>query len=1048
MEAAAGPDQVVCADSQVKLAATPVDIDEIGEWSQVSGPSTVTFSDINDPNAVATGFTTNTSSYVLQWTVSYLHPGPSCSASVNDQVTIITNSNNAAATSDAGPDTCYPSGTTSFNLAGNTPGTFETGFWSVTPSAGVIIADTSDPNTLVTVPGNGTYTFTWSIETFTRLCATNQSDVSITIADTPPSADAGPDQDICGTTITMVASTNSGAVGTWTRISGFANYTVSDIHDPNAVFTFSYSGFYIFRWTVDANVCGEAFDDVTLTIGVPPAQAIAGPDQNVCANTSVTMVANAYDSFFENGQWSVLTGAPNQPNIVDPSNPNTVINGLVAGTYTFRWTIAAKNVFLCPDTFDDMIVVVSPPANAGSDQTYCDVTSVQLKGNENSTGTWTLTSTTGNAADVVITQSPPDSYIANATVVPGEDYVFTYTTTPATFPDSSTCPGSSDSVNISVFSGASIDPIAGPDQTLCISDVSATTTLDGNTPPADVTTATWRFVFQPSGSVAIIDTPNSPNSTLSNLTVPGLYILEWVFESQSCRTLSDIVRIEMYDAPSTANAGPDDAVACQTSYVTAAVAPTVGIGTWTLTSNPPGGTLTIDSPNSPTTTLSNITALGTYELTWTVTNGPFTSPSLCQPSSDSVSITFNDDPPSIADAGPDQELCNETIVTMNAVPVTSGVGTWTQVSGPNTPLIPPGGQNNPNLVITGIIPGVYEFLWTTTTVNANGCTSEDSVIITNYEQPSTADAGPDQTIPQFSTVNMNAVTPTVGTGMWTQDSGPSTAVFTDPTSPTTTVSGTVSGTYIFRWTVTNGNCSASLDAMVLTILSVADLELTKTSNHTTGSAGDVVTFSIEVFNNNALGGATTATNVAVRDYIPSGYTLVPGSVSNSGQYNVGDNTILWSGLTIPVGSQIVLTFDATVKASGTYVNNAEVVASDQFDPDSTPNNNISTEDDQDNVTFTLDVVDLSLQKTVSPTTVSINDNVTFTIAVTNSGPNNGTGIRVLDHLPPGYTYISDNSAGKYNPSTGIWNIGNLNNGNSISLQITAKVNVATASKLY
>lgn len=1042
----AGPDQIVCTNSQVPLAASPPLSGEIGTWSQVSGPSTITFSNVNDPNAVATGFTTAASAYQLQWTIAYLHLGPSCSASIYDTVTIATNNATASSSADAGPDACYPSGTSSFNLSGNTPGILETGIWTVVPAAGVIIADENDPNTMVTVPGNGTYVFTWAIETITRLCEPNRSSVSITIANTPPAANAGPDQEICGNTITMAATPSSGGVGTWTRISGVGGYTISDEHDPNAVFTFAYSGFYIFRWTINAEVCGEAFDDINLTIGIPPIAANAGPDQNICSSTSVTMAGSTYDSFFESGQWSVLTGAPNQPNIVNPSSPNTVINGLVAGTYTFRWTITAKSIFLCQGTFDDVVVVVAPAANAGIDQNYCDVTSIQLKGNENSTGIWTLTSTTGNSNDVVITQSPPNSYVANATVVPGNSYVFTYTTSPVTYPNGSTCPGSSDSVNVTIYSGASIDPNAGADQTLCIADVGGTATLTGNMPPPDVSVAEWRFVYQPSGSVAVITTPSAPLTTVTGLTVPGLYILEWVFESNSCRTLSDIVRIEMNAAPSTADAGPDDTAACQTTYQTAAVPPAVGIGTWSFANpgdDPSGGAVVINNPNSPVTTLSNVTTLGTYRLTWTVTNGPFTNPSLCQPSSDTVEITFNDIPPSIANAGPDQELCDVDTATMAAQAVTSGLGTWTMTSGPNTANI--ASPNSENSLMLGLIPGTYEFLWTVTTLNLNGCISQDSVIVTIYDQPSTANAGPDQTIPQFSPVNMNAGTPAVGTGEWTQVSGPSIVGFTNVTSPTTAVTGTISGTYVLRWTVTNGNCAVSSDTMTLTILSVADLELTKSVTPITGSAGDIVTFNIQIFNNNSLGGTVDATGVSVRDYIPSGYTIVPGSANFAGQYNLGDNTITWSNLTVPVGSRITLTFQAVIKSTGSYTNIAEIIASDQFDPDSTPNNNVLAEDDQDDAAIILDVADLSLQKTVSPTSVSINDNVVFTIRVTNSGPNNASGITVSDHLPPGYTYVSDNGAGKYNNITGIWNVGNLNNGNSLTLQITAKVNVAAAA---
>ncbi|MBO9585032.1 MAG: DUF11 domain-containing protein [Flavobacterium sp.] len=1039
----AGLDQVVCADSHVPLNAAEPEPGEMGTWSQISGPNTITFSDVNDPKAIASGFQTISSSYELQWTVSYSHPGPSCGASVSDTVTIFTDNSVAPTTSNAGPNACYTSGTTTFNLSGNTPAFGEFGIWTVTPSTGVVFADDSDPNTMVTVPGNGTYVFTWSITSRLRSCLPSESSVSITVAETPPAADAGPDQETCGNTITMAATQSTGAIGTWTRISGVGNYTISDIHDPHAVFTFTYSGYYIFRWTVDANICGQAFDDINLTIGIPPHPAAAGPDQNVCNSTSVTMAGNAYDSFFELGQWSVLTGAPNQPTIADPSDPNTVINGLVAGTYTFRWTITAKSIFLCPGSFDDMVVVVDPAANAGPDQTHCDVTSVQLIANENSTGTWALTSTTGNPADVVITQSPPNSYIANATVVPGNSYVFTYTINTSTFPNGASCPGTSDSVNVTIYNGASIDPDAGPDQTLCINDVGGIATMSGNTAPPDVTLSEWRFVYQPTGSVAVIDNPTSPSTTVSSLTVPGLYILEWVFESNNCRSLSDIVRIEMNAPPSAADAGPDDAVACQTTYKTAAVPPAVGIGTWTFESQPTGGNAVIDNPNSPVTTLSNINELGTYVLRWTVTNGTFTAPSACAPTSDLVSVTFNDVPPSIANAGPDQELCNATSATMNAVTVTSGVGTWTQVSGPNTASI--ASPNLENSLILGLIPGVYEFKWTVTTAASTSCISEDNVLITIYDKPSTAEAGPNLVMPQFSTITMNATTPTVGTGSWKQLSGPSTIGFADPSNPTTAVTGTIPGLYTLEWSVTNGNCPPSSDTMTLSILAIADLELTKTVTPTTGSVGDVVTFNINVFNNNAQGGSATATNVAIRDYIPLGFAIVPGSVTYSGVYNVGDNTITWSGLTVPSGHIIPLQFKATILSTRSYVNTAEVIASDQYDPDSTPNNKNPNEDDQSSAAIVLDVADLSLNKSVSPTTVSINDNVIFTISVTNSGPNNATGITVSDKLPSGYTYVSDNGGGKYDKTTGIWNIGNLNNGNTITLQITAKVNVATAA---
>ncbi len=84
-------------------------------------------------------------------------------------------------------------------------------------------------------------------------------------------------------------------------------------------------------------------------------------------------------------------------------------------------------------------------------------------------------------------------------------------------------------------------------------------------------------------------------------------------------------------------------------------------------------------------------------------------------------------------------------------------------------------------------------------------------------------------------------------------------------------------------------------------------------------------------------------------------------------------------------------------------------------------------------------VDLNLIKIVDQSLVNIGENVTFTITVTNEGPSDATGVQVTDNLPSGYTFVSASPAGVYNNTTGIWNIGNLADGASTSLQITATV---------
>jgi len=83
------------------------------------------------------------------------------------------------------------------------------------------------------------------------------------------------------------------------------------------------------------------------------------------------------------------------------------------------------------------------------------------------------------------------------------------------------------------------------------------------------------------------------------------------------------------------------------------------------------------------------------------------------------------------------------------------------------------------------------------------------------------------------------------------------------------------------------------------------------------------------------------------------------------------------------------------------------------------------------------VADLSLTKTASPAVVHKGDHTTYTIVVTNNGPDPAAGVVVRDQLPAGISYVS--SSGAYNPTTGAWTVGSLAVGSSATLTITAAV---------
>jgi uncharacterized repeat protein (TIGR01451 family) len=83
-----------------------------------------------------------------------------------------------------------------------------------------------------------------------------------------------------------------------------------------------------------------------------------------------------------------------------------------------------------------------------------------------------------------------------------------------------------------------------------------------------------------------------------------------------------------------------------------------------------------------------------------------------------------------------------------------------------------------------------------------------------------------------------------------------------------------------------------------------------------------------------------------------------------------------------------------------------------------------------------DFADIALTQTVSQSTASNGNVVSFTISAQNVGNLNATDVFVRNVLPEGFEYVSPTTA---NFNNGVWTIGNLSAGNSASLTIQARV---------
>jgi len=215
---------------------------------------------------------------------------------------------------------------------------------------------------------------------------------------------------------------------------------------------------------------------------------------------------------------------------------------------------------------------------------------------------------------------------------------------------------------------------------------------------------------------------------------------------------------------------------------------------------------------------------------------------------------------------------------------------------------------------------------------------------------------------------------------------------------------------------------------------IADLSLTKSVDDASPNVGENVVFTVVVTND----GPSDATGVTVSDILPSGYTYVSDDQGD----DLADDT--WDIASLANGVSATLNITAEVQASGDYTNYAQVATSDQDDPDSTPGDNLDTDDlddgivddDEDSALVApVPIADLSLTKSVDDASPNVGENVVFTVVVTNDGPSDATGVTVSDVLPSGYSYVSDDQGDDLADDT--WDIGALAKDASATLNITA-----------
>jgi uncharacterized repeat protein (TIGR01451 family) len=209
----------------------------------------------------------------------------------------------------------------------------------------------------------------------------------------------------------------------------------------------------------------------------------------------------------------------------------------------------------------------------------------------------------------------------------------------------------------------------------------------------------------------------------------------------------------------------------------------------------------------------------------------------------------------------------------------------------------------------------------------------------------------------------------------------------------------------------------------------AELQVAKESSDLTPDPGATVVYTITVTND----GPDDATGVVVGDTLPGDVTYQ--SDDGDGDYDSG----VWDVGDLDVDANATLRITVKVNADtpdGTVITNTAVIsACDQGEAESS--------DNEANEVIIVRGAEMAVVKTVDDYTPREGYTVTYAITATNSGFTST--VVVSDVLPSGVSYVlSSTTQGDYVPTSGAWDVGELVEGGSAMLHVTATVNAGAA----
>ncbi len=619
------------------------------------------------------------------------------------------------------------------------------GTWGVKGGSGqAVFANPNDPFTTVRSLDRGDNVLTWTI--MHKGCP-SVSEIVIT-NNMPSTANAGSNQTLCDKNYTVLnASKPVVGTGKWTIRSGGGSILDDGANSTNL--TNVAFGDNIFNWRVEHKGCYSE-DDVLVSYN--RIEASAGPSEIICSDEYQLEANNAFPG---EGTWSVV-GGTSQAQFLNQNDPTTKVTGLAKGKNRLRWTIDYRGCV----TSEELEIQNDMPSRAYAgnsipiceDHVVLDATPVDV-----GVGSWSVLTGSGTIAN----ELDPKTAV---TKLSKGDNVFRWTV------QNNDCKLTDD---VRITNNLPSVPYAGRDEEVCENSF----TLKAN--PAEFGSGLWS-INQGSGNFS---NPLSPNSRIDNLS-EGVNILRWTLTQGQCTVFDEVVLTN--NSAIQAKAGPD-IDDCKDFAVLDANIPSRGEGRWSLVS----GKGTFEDPLDARTTVRNL-GFGENVLLWTITNGKcFTT--------DQVIITNRI--PDQANAGTDRVIC-EDYLTLNANNPSSGIGSWSVVSGKGVF----DDLYDNRTIVRGVGYGENVYRWT---VTYGTCTTTDEVVVVS--QKADPYAGEDD-ITYVNSYELKAGNPGSIQGKWKIVAG--NGRFADDTYYNTMVYDLHPGNNTFRWTINTDDCEAFDDVVI------------------------------------------------------------------------------------------------------------------------------------------------------------------------------------------------------------------------------------------